>query len=98
MVEVAELRLTLVSLLTTMVLTGGSCGAAAVGSLEATTLEFPPLSPPPFWLTMTTVVAVALALAVAEVFSEQEELISVTSMANDTCAEKKSKCNMYYRK
>lgn len=96
MVEVAELRLTLVSLLTTMVLTGGSC--AAVGSLAATTLEFPPLSPPPFWLTMTTVVAVALALAVAEVFSEQEELISVTSMANDTCAEKKSKCNMYYRK
>lgn len=69
-VEVAELRLTLGSLLTTMVLTGRACCEAveaAAGSLAATTLEFPP--PPPFWLTMTTVVAVVLA-AVAEVFSE----------------------------
>ena len=51
-----------------MVLTGRACCEAveaAAGSLAATTLEFPP----PFWLTMTTVVAVVLA-AVAEVFSE----------------------------
>ena len=73
MVEVAELRLTLGSLLTTIVFTGGGL---------VTTFEVPPL----FWLTIPTEVCCVTeaAAAVPEVLSEQEELISVTSMANDT--------------